>query len=448
MVSVTIDPCEDLTFGVISCELVTISLFPNPLGLIILGIVSKSLDAACFGMSVTSERLLKGHLSLGGFTPSGATSVWQLNDKTGPEEPLAHHIRIQCLAQFSTEIVKYWLSQANLLSLSESTYFSDQAKNIITTDLRDGNYPFIMLKDDLFGGGHVVVAYDLEESDDPDISYYIYIYDPNDQFTIDENTNPITHLDREQALGRIPVYDNGRFTAPKGLGYEPNEVHGHLIVAPYSLIPFKPTFPLSIEGVLTFVMGSASIEQVTDAKNHTLFDRDGRINTDPATRLVSSVAPWVPFNGFNQSEMYKGFILGDIGFYRWRVKGTDNGKYSNFVLSDNFGVQLDDLSVSPNSTDEISINPHEASCGFHTGDSSKQLSIKLVASVDDDSMRTIVLKTTSQYDGYDEISFDGSREHDFYRHGGEPSTFTVTLGWAGIAPAYGLHQRTYNYRSR
>ena len=49
-VSVTIDPCAPLPF-VPSCPIVTFSLFPNPLGLIILGIVSASLDAACYGIS-------------------------------------------------------------------------------------------------------------------------------------------------------------------------------------------------------------------------------------------------------------------------------------------------------------------------------------------------------------------------------------------------------------
>ena len=46
---------------------------------------------------------------------------------------------------------------------------------MITTDLRGGNYPFIMMKDG--GKGHVVVAYDLEESDETDIAYYIYMYE-------------------------------------------------------------------------------------------------------------------------------------------------------------------------------------------------------------------------------------------------------------------------------
>lgn len=428
--SVTIDPCEDLTFGIVSCEVVTISLFPSLLGIIIKEIIKSSLTAHCYGMSVTSERLLKGHLSFGGFTPPGASSVWKLNDVTGPEVPLSHHIRIQCFSQFSSEVLKFWLDQADLLSIRESSYFSDQAKTIITSDLRDGNYPFIMVKES--GGGHVVVAYDLEESDDPDIAYYIYIYDPNVPFTIKEDLDPEEHLSREQTMSRIPVYKNGRFKPPPSLGWEGgNEVHGHLIVVPYNVIPFNPTFPTTPEGVIMIVSGSASIEQVTDAKDRKLFNRDGTINTDPATRLVSSVAPWVPFNGISQSEISKGFILGDTGFYRWRVKGIDNGKYSNFVLSENIGVQVDDLPVSPTSTDEISLNPLEASFGFHTGESSKPLSVKLVAGASDSSMRTIVLKTTSQFNGYDEISFDASRDTIFYRHGGEPTTFTVTLGWAG-----------------
>ena len=430
-VSVTIDPCEDLTFGIFSCELVTISLFPNPLGLIILGIVSASLDHACYGMSVTSERLSKGHLSLRRFAPPGAANVWQLYDAKGPQEPLAHQIRIQCLTQFSSEVFKFWLNQTDMTSLMESTYYSIQVKSIIMTDLQAGNCPFIMLNEGT--KGHVVVAYDIEDSNVPGIAYFIYIYDPNDEFTIDENSDPARHLDREQTLGRIPVLENGQFNPPKGLGWGSSyEVHGHLTVAPYDVIPFNPTFPISPDGVMVLVFGSATIDQVTDAKDRTLFKPDGTINTDPATRLVSRVAPWAPFNGVNQSEeVSKGFIFEDNGFYRWIVKGINDGKYSNYVLSEKMSVLVDNLPVGPTSLDEIYINPLEASFGFHTADTSKQLLVKLVAGAIDGSLRTIILNTTSGNDGLDEISFDESRDTVYYLHGGQSTTFTITLGWAG-----------------
>ena len=429
-VSVEINPCKHASFGLISCELATISLFPNPLGLIILGIVSKSLDHACYGMSVTSARLSKGHLSFGSFVPSGATNVWQLYDAGGPMEPLAHHIRIQCLTQFSSEVFKFWLDQSDIFSLEETSYFSTQAKNIITTDLQTGKCPFIMMSNG--SSGHVVVAYDLEDSDDPDIAYYIYVYDPNDEYTKDENVIPDTHLYREQTLGRITVYKNGRFSPPKNLDWDSSyEVHGHLIVVPYDVIPFNPTFPVSPDGVVMLVSGSASIEQVTDAKDHKLFKASGTINTDPETRLISRVAPWAPFNGFNQPEISKSLILEDNGFYRWTLKGMNDGKYSNFVLAEHMGMIVDELPVSPTSLDEIYVNTHEGSFGFHTTEPSKPLSVKLVTRSSDASLRTIALNTTSTNDGHDEISFDESRDTIYYRHEGQMTTFTITLGWAG-----------------
>ena len=49
----------------------------------------------------------------------------------------------------------------------------------------------------------------------------------------------------------------------------------------------------------------------------------------------------------------------------------------------------------------------------------------------DSSLRTIVLNTNSHKGGYDQISFDVSRDKVFYCHDGEPTTFTVALGLAG-----------------
>jgi hypothetical protein len=301
-------------------------------GFIVLGIANK-LDAACFGISVTSGRLSKGHLTISRFSPFGAINAWQLNDEKGPEEPLAHHIKIQCLTQYGAELLKYVLDQGDLLSLEESSYFSNQAKTMIVNDLRGGNYPFILM---LNGSeGHLVVAYDLEESDETDISFYIYIYDPNEPFRFTENSDPELHLEREKTRGRIPVYRNGRFNSPQGLGWESMEVHGHLLVLPYDSIPFNPIFPASPEGVLTLVTGSANIEQITDATGRTLFDSNGSINMDAATRLVSKIAYWVPVNSINKSKKSNGFLIGDNKFYRWTVKGINTGKYSNFVLSEN-----------------------------------------------------------------------------------------------------------------
>ena len=97
------------------------------------------------------------------------------------------------------------------------------------------------------------------------------------------------------------------------------------------------------------------------------------------TRLKSAVTPWVPLNGADQSGLFNTYILGSNEYYKWTVKGTENGKYSNFVLAKNFGLKVDDLSTDQTSTDGISIDPNQASFGFHTNDVSKTLSVSIVA---------------------------------------------------------------------
>src|SRR5215211_564961 len=450
-ISITLDPCEPFFF-LPSCPVLTLSLIPNPIGLIVREVALKSIDASCYGMAVTSERLLKGEISYGSFMPGGATTVRQLCAADGPWEPLKHHIFIQNLSQISAEIYKHWLSQADVVfTLKDSSDYRDRARNMITDDLRDGNYPFIMIREG--GKGHVVVAYDLEESNESNIAYYIYTYDPNYPFAEgmsidgvpvnenlvagsrgeDEKRSQYTHLGREETLSRITVYNTGRYDPPRTLGWSSNiEMRSNFVVTPYEVVPRRPTFPASIEGMLIFAFGSVTITQISDANDCMLFGPDGSINTDPITHLRSAVAPWVPLNGIQQSALSDAYIIEDNKYHRWTLKGKDKGKYSNFIIAKDFGVKLDDLPVNPTSTDEISVDPIQATFGFHTDESSKPLSVSLVAGgASDRSTRTVILKTTSNSSGHDVLAFDTSRETFSYTHEGEPTTFTITLGWAG-----------------
>jgi hypothetical protein len=444
-----VDVCSKLFFGLFSCEF-KINIIKNPLVATIMSFMAGSITNACFGMSLTSERLLKGEVSFGRFMPTDATNVRQLYEESYPWDSIRHYVKVQSAVQLSSEIIKHWLNEADLLSVEDSSVFRDRVRDLIKNDLKSGNYPLIsMIPEIVPGNGHTVVAYDLEEGvGESDIAYYIYIYDPNTPFVqripIDENDPKFaggpggeikkTHLGREQTLGRIPVYNTGRFDPPSNLGWSTNiEIHGHLVVFPYEVIPRKPTALLSPEGMINFVMGSATIVQITDAENRTLFSPDGRINNNPSTRLKSAVAPWVPWNGSNQLELAESYMIGTNGYYKWMVKGTGSGKYSNLVLSSNFSLKLDNLSTSPASTDEISVDPTIASFGFHTNDYSKPLSVSIVdgGGTSDNSFRTAVLRTTSYGTGNESLSFNSLHDTLLYTHHGEPTTFTLTLGWTG-----------------
>ena len=210
------------------------------------------------------------------------------------------------------------------------------------------------------------------------------------------------------------------------------EIHGHLVVIPYDVIPHTPTFPTVADIIVTYLVGSATISQITDADDHKLFGPDGNINTDPITRLGSSAARWAALNGISQSKLSDAYMLGNNKYHKWTVKGIDDATYSNYVMSKDFVVEINDLPISPNSTDEISVDPNEASFGLHTSDSSKPLSVSLVTGGDtgDSSMRTAVLKTATDSSGYDSLAFDASRVRLSYTHEGEPTTFDITLGWA------------------
>ena len=312
----------------------------------------------------------------------------------------------------------------------------------IRADFARENYPLLMLRGG--GTGHVVVATDIEDVNAGGIAFYVYLYDPNVPFLInrgtaggsrtDENKNSDDHKRREQEYGRITIFTDGRWEYPNAK-WEPYYFHsrkGSLVVAPYDMIPRKPTFPGSIDAVGTFVFGAAEIAQITDGEGQTLFNPDGTLNSDPATRLLEA-APYAAFN--DSSSLADSYILGGRSAYEWIVRETDtngSGSYSNTAIGKNFSVQIGALPISATTRDRLAVHPAEGSFSFSTTDVSKPLTVTIVAGgASDTSLRTAILQTTSHSNGTDRLSFNASRDELTYYHQGEPASFTVSLGCAG-----------------
>ena len=99
-------------------------------------LIAQRITAACYGMSLTSERLLKGEISYGMFMPAWATSVHPFYEELSPREPLKHHITVQAATQVSSEIFRHLLEQADLISVADSSTFRDNAYDMIKADSR------------------------------------------------------------------------------------------------------------------------------------------------------------------------------------------------------------------------------------------------------------------------------------------------------------------------
>ncbi len=111
-VDITVNPC--LFFD---CSFDT--GIPSPEGLIFWGILDASLtDGQCFGVSLSTQRLVKGDASFSSFPPPGATVPWQLTGPAAASPPLLHYVHVQHAFQFSAEFLHYALGEmaANLVS--------------------------------------------------------------------------------------------------------------------------------------------------------------------------------------------------------------------------------------------------------------------------------------------------------------------------------------------
>ena len=141
----------------------------------------------------------------------------------------------------------------------------------IAADLASGHYPIITLEDThKGGGGHAVVAYNLEDDGTGTGGFYIDVWDSNDPFLSRENSSPQSHREREgyndgtiNYGSRIHVTATGQWDLPSTTEDSGQDFHdGSLltlgIISPTD-IPVQPTMPISPGGLLTLIVGVCAI---------------------------------------------------------------------------------------------------------------------------------------------------------------------------------------------
>jgi len=386
---------------------------PDPLAWIFSLIASAALggNGLCFGFSLSSLRLLHGEEPFSAFNPSGSTEVWQLVS----EDKLRHYIHIQHLAQLSSEFLNAFIG--NALSNKDST----STRNQITQLLAQGSEPLISLRHG--SDGHVVVAYDIEDSQTAPGDYYIDVYNPNDPFQTAENQVGTLHQGEEQNPSRIFVSSNtGHWTLQ-----DPNwdGDFWNLAIAPYATVPIQPTIPTSFTGLITLIFGeSGQTEQVTDGVGHTLFRPDGTLNTDPATRLPQAT-PFAPLIGMGKgSDM---LLLGGDGPYTQTVRNTGSTGYSHTFFGRNLGTRIENDTATPGVKDQFTFDPLTTSLRFSTGDAKRGIKAQLLARTPDNDVYSAIINTTNFKDTDDSMAFDGDRKALTYTHTGAATTCSLTL---------------------
>jgi len=410
---------------------------PSPEGLIFWGILDASLtDGQCFGVSLSTQRLVNGDAAFGSFPPPGATVPWQLEGPAGASPPLLHYVHLQHSFQLSAEFLHYALGQMaeNLVSGGGSAnHIASQVQAALTVRA----HPLVIMEQS--SSGHVVVAYDLEPDPAQAGAYYIDVYDPNTPFASAEFSDGGSHFSRVTE-SRIHVSPNGNWSFNgAGIGYAGGP--GSLYVAPYGVIPIHPTNPVSLTGILTIIspLGTgASVSQVANGQGRHLFNPDGTMNTDPSTRLTTA-APFAPIERAQQP--HPSLIVAKPGFYTASLASDGSAStYGAVATMPGMTVSVTGVPQSPSDDDLLTLEPGRHAAMFATHVARKPVTMSATHSGSGGTRRTLTVSTVSVRNGGETVGFRSSDGAFTLSHAGFESVVNLRLSASGGSDLPGVFQ--------
>jgi hypothetical protein len=403
----------------------------------------------CFGMSLSSERLVAGQEPHSNYPlQPGLTNptVWNLDGPNGPSYPLENYVHVEQLAQFSVEAEQQELPFNKFLTWD---YMSSPKTGLyvsIKDALQQGEFPIVTIfywesdangKKDL--AGHSVVAYDLE--DDGSGGFYIDVYDNDFPFTTEENSDAELHAvlegytDADGDHGsRVHVTWNGYWSFPNVKDTAGNIWTGSLdqsslyVIRP-SQIPVQPH--MSMENGFTGpppstlqLDGAAQVVQVTDTAGHTLFNPDGRINSNRATAIADALL-LAPIDAATPQPPYL-VLGGSTGPYTLTTQGTGSGAYNITLLNGQLAAFFQNVATTQGQQDRLTFDP-KGSVQFATTAAHKALMVQLIAHAADQSEYDAVLTTQTASGSSERLGFDATYRAFTDTHTGATTRYRLTL---------------------
>ncbi len=441
---INVNVCGFLTFGLVNCSA---AIVPDPVALAWLGIAEAALQGGtCFGFSLTDQRLVSQQMGLSSFP--GTPAIYDLDGppvdsshKASGNSPLLLALKAQHLMQFSTEFLSKWLARATAQSVSPP----DQVVAEIAQEINDifaaGRYPMIELNDGNGGGGHVVVAYDMEPNGAG--GYNIYVYDSNSPYQANEDTDGNLHAHN---LVESVIYLQANGTWALHSTPEPN-TNGQpfqggpsaIVVTDPASIPIHPTLATlggAAPGLLFSSAGTAGstgasaaaaahVTQLTGPGGKALFAKNGSLDTDPATRL--DAAPFAPFvgPGASASRSPQLIVVGP-GVHQLTVtaRGTSRGGTTETMVDGGF-VGTVGASIAKGSSAQVSFSAAAGTVGF-SGTTSTPLSLG-VNRVSAAGSESVVVTTADTKGGSDLLTIGAGTGAVTLTRRGPATTFTMTL---------------------
>jgi hypothetical protein len=410
---------------------------PDPLAAIFWGIADATLgsNGQCFGFSLASQRLLDGQQSFSSFPlqPSlSQDSVWNLagpdpgDGSSGASASVAHFIHLMHVEQLSRQALSFWLEKAtgNAINGSQTSLMND-----VTSALAAGDHPLVEIRSGT--DGHVVVAYAVDQADGNTAvgpgDRVIDVYNPNQPYTAGENnTNGNAHQ-QTLASSQIIVHSDGHWVFNGGPDLSGGP--GSMVVMPASTIPVQPSLPLNVSDIIDVTFGSAAATQVSAPGGHDLLGSDGSINNNAKTGIPGATQ-FAPLTGTDTPGPSM-FLFGHSGAYTTTVQGSASGQYHQVLLShDNSESITAAAGRADTDTLTTAANLGGLRFGQSKGSGGRHASIELVGHGDGGEL-TATVATTVPTKGQAGVSFTGKDSGVDVAAGGQATSATLTLTWAG-----------------
>ena len=436
---INVNPCGFFFFGLANCG---VAIAPDPVALAWLAVANAALEGGtCFGISLTDQRLLSGQIDLKSL-PRTAGTIYGLDaPAVGSDgwargnEPLLQVLKAQHLMQFSTEYLSQVVKLAPLYAVAPSGQVVASIAKTIQDVFAAGRYPLI----DMFDGGegHVVVAYDL--ASDGSGGYNIYVYDNNNPYTSSENDGS-THA-AAVAASIIHLKSDGTWALPSTTDGSKAAFHGGqgaIFAFDPASVPLHPTLG-TLGGLAPGLLvssnstlggpgadqpGAGHLAQVSGPGGKVLYNSNGTLDTDAATRLQAE--PFYPVVGKRASSLSPEMVVvgPDVRQLSVTTTGQARGGSTLTFLDGSFMGSVS-ASTQPGAHQQVSFSAAHGTVGFE-GATSAPLSLR-VDQVNAKGARTVQVASTGAVSGGATLVVNpASGALSLARQGGA-ATFNLTL---------------------
>jgi hypothetical protein len=396
-----VNPC----WPVYDCSILT--PIPNAEALVswaVLKIAVRVSKGHCFGIVRTQQELLAGRVRYDRFT-QGADHPFALGSSSGPGGDLRSYLDGRHAAQFTEEISKAFFSREKNVATQVQR---------IRAELQAGRYPGVSLfsgGQNKLKGGHVVTAYDVEETTD---GFNIYVYDGNTPFVagdeIGNSTNRTEHELREIGDKGVIHVNGGRWDFFRGSKGTWTGTGGTIWAIPLSAIPKDPTL-------------------ITGASLATLTYSMGQFGSADGAARVTSVpagAEWLPALDDQAPPGAAGTLIAPRARpLSHTVEGTKDGTYSELLVGKGFTGAVTDVPTGKGVTDRVTATPAARTLRF-SGSRARPLQLTVAASLPSGATHTAIVRTTTAAGGRERTQLTPGGAL-VYQHHGKATRFSVEL---------------------